>query len=91
MKIDTEYLEFMWPMRHFLITYGDIEKKSNIIAVSFCMPASKEPPLIACAIGKQAYSCKLIESTKEFIINVPPKELKLQLRYIIGYSFCGFF
>jgi len=51
MKTDAEYLEFMWPMRHFLITCGDIKEKSNIIALSFCMPVSKEPPLIACAIG----------------------------------------
>jgi flavin reductase (DIM6/NTAB) family NADH-FMN oxidoreductase RutF len=77
-KIEVEYLQFMWPMRHFLITCGDIERKSNIIAVSFCMPVSKEPPLIACAIGKEAYSCKLIEST------VPPKELGPKIYY------CGF-
>ncbi|RJS77642.1 flavin reductase family protein [Methanophagales archaeon] len=86
MKTDVEYLEFMWPMRHFLITCGDIEieSKSNIIAVSFCMPVSREPPLIACAIGRGAYSCTLIESTKEFIVNVPPKELKPKIYY------CGF-
>jgi len=83
MKTDVEYLEFMWPMRHFLITCGD-ERKSNIIAVSFCMPISKEPPLIACAIGRGTYSCKLIESTKEFIVNLPPKELKPKIYY------CGF-
>lgn len=81
MKTDVEYLEFMWPLRHFLITCGDIERKSNIIAVSFCMPVSKEPPLIACAIGRRAYSCKLIESTKEFIVNIPPKELKPKIYY----------
>ncbi|MCK4397229.1 MAG: flavin reductase family protein [Candidatus Cloacimonadota bacterium] len=84
MKTDVEYLEFMWPMRHFLITCGDMKGNSNIIAVSFCMPVSKEPPLIACAIGKGAYSCKLIESTKEFIVNVPPEELKPKIYY------CGF-
>jgi len=50
MKTKVEYLEFMWPMRHFLITCGDIKGKPNIIAVSFCMPVSKGPPLIACAI-----------------------------------------
>ena len=83
-KIDVEYLQFMWPMRHFLITCGDIKRKTNIIAVSFCMPVSKEPPLIACAIGSRAYSCKLIENTKEFIVNVPPKELKPKIYY------CGF-
>jgi flavin reductase (DIM6/NTAB) family NADH-FMN oxidoreductase RutF len=84
MKIEVEYLEFMWPMRHFLITCGDMKGKSNIIAVSFCMPVSKEPPLIACAIGKGAYSSELIESTKEFVVNVPSQELKPKIYY------CGF-
>lgn len=84
MKTDVEYLEFLWPMRHFLITCGELESKSNIIAVSFCMPVSKEPPLIACAIGRGTYSYRLIKSTKEFIINVPPKELTQQIYY------CGF-
>lgn len=84
MKVDVEYLEYMWPMRHFLLTCGDIEGKSNIIAVSFCMPVSKEPPLIACAIGKDFYSSMLIKDSKEFIVNVPPQELKKEIYY------CGF-
>jgi len=84
MKIDVEYLEFMWPMRHFLVTCGVIEGKSNIIAVSFCIPVSKEPPLIACAVGKDAYSRQLIENTGEFVVNVPPEELKQKIYY------CGF-
>ncbi|MFC2048796.1 flavin reductase family protein, partial [Elusimicrobiota bacterium] len=84
MKSDVEYLEFMWPMRHYLVTCGDIEKQSNIITISFCMPVSKEPPLIACAVGKKFYSRELIENTKEFIINVPQEELKSKIYY------CGF-
>jgi flavin reductase (DIM6/NTAB) family NADH-FMN oxidoreductase RutF len=84
MKKDTEYMEFMWPMRHFLITCGDIETGSNIIAVSFCMPVSKDPPLIACAIGKNAFSRTLIDKTGEFIVNVPSHELKRAIYY------CGF-
>lgn len=84
MKKGVEYLEFMWPMRHFLISSGEIEGKSNIIAVSFCMPVSKDPPLIACAIGKGTYSCKLISNTENFIINVPSHDLKPEIYY------CGF-
>ncbi|MBN1163809.1 MAG: flavin reductase family protein [Candidatus Krumholzibacteriota bacterium] len=84
MKSDVEYLEFMWPLRHFLITCGQIGRKSNIMAVSFCMPVSKEPPLIACAIAKEAYSCELIKETGEFIVNVPPPELEPRIYY------CGF-
>ena len=81
MNVDVEYLEFMWSMRHFLITCGDIEGKSNIIAVSFCMPVSKEPPLLACAIGKKSCSSELIRNSKEFIVNVPHAELKPQIYY----------
>lgn len=84
MKIDVEYLEYMWPMRHFLITCGNVKTKSNIIAVSFCMPVSKRPPLIACAIGRGAYSCELISSTREFIVNVPSQELRSKI-YYCGY------
>jgi flavin reductase (DIM6/NTAB) family NADH-FMN oxidoreductase RutF len=57
MKTNVEYLEYLWPMRHYLVTCGDLESKANIIAISFCMPVSTEPPLIACAIGRGAYSC----------------------------------
>ncbi|MBA7483304.1 MAG: flavin reductase family protein [Spirochaeta sp.] len=84
MKIDVEYLEYMWPMRHFLVTCGDIAGKSNIIAVSFCMPVSKVPPQVACAIGRSTYSYELIKSSKEFAVNVPPEDLKTKIHY------CGF-
>jgi flavin reductase (DIM6/NTAB) family NADH-FMN oxidoreductase RutF len=83
-KIDVEYLQFMWPMRHFFITCGDIKQRANIIAISFCMPVSKQPPLIACAIGKKTYSYQLIKKNKEFIVNVPLSKLKAQIYY------CGF-
>ena len=83
-KIDVEYLEYMWPMRHFLITCGIFQGEANIIAVSFCMPVSKVPPMVVCAIGHAAYSCGLIGETKEFVINVPPQNLNRQIYY------CGF-
>lgn len=83
-KIDTEYLENMWPMRHFLITCGDYEDKSNIITVSFCMPVSKKPPLIAFAIAPTSYSYELIKQHNDFVVNVPTVELKSQAYY------CGF-
>lgn len=83
MMKDVEFLEFMWPMRTFLITCGEMEGSSNIIAVSFCMPASKQPPLLACAISKTAYSSDLIGTQKEFVVNVPLEALRRQI------YFCG--
>jgi len=84
MKTNVEYLELLWPMRHYLITCGDLASRANIIAISFCMPVSKEPPLIACAIGRSAYSRSLIERTQEFVVNVPPKALEPTV-YYCGY------
>jgi flavin reductase (DIM6/NTAB) family NADH-FMN oxidoreductase RutF len=84
MKTDVEYLEYAWPMRQFLITTGSIKGKSNIITVSFCMPVSKQPPLLVCAIGTGFCSAKLINENREFVVNVPPPELKRQI-YYCGY------
>jgi flavin reductase (DIM6/NTAB) family NADH-FMN oxidoreductase RutF len=86
MVTDVEYLEFMWPMRHFLVTCGSIERKANIIAVSFCMPVSKEPPLLACAIGKSTYSSELIHETGEFVVNVPLSKLTREIYYCGTHS-----
>lgn len=83
-KIDVEYLEFLWPMRHFLITCGAVKDKSNIITLSFVMPVSKRPPLIACAIGRGSYSYELMTRAKEFVVNVPTKNLEKAVYY------CGF-
>lgn len=82
-KILTEYLKYLWPMRHYLITCGGAER-ANIIAVSFCMPVAKTPPMVACAIGRDMYSGELIRQTREFVINVPPQSLQRQIYY------CGF-
>ena len=82
-KTHTEHLKYLWPMRHYLVTCGS-SRQANIIAVSFCMPVSREPPMVACAIGQKTYSSQLIRQTKEFVINVPTQELKRQIYY------CGF-
>jgi len=82
-KTEAEYLKYLWPMRHYLVTCGS-GGRANIIAVSFCMPVSRVPPMVACAIGQKMYSCELIGQTGEFVINVPAKELKRHIYY------CGF-
>ena len=84
MKTDVEFLEFMWPMRHFLITCGNIESRKNITAVSFCMPVSKKPAQVAIAITKESYSYELISETREFAVNIPLQDFSSQIYY------CGF-
>ncbi len=71
-------------MRHYLISCGKFDGEMNIIVVSFCMPVSKDPPMVACAISKNAYSRELIEKCGEFVINVPTKQQDKQV-YYCGY------
>jgi len=82
-KTNTDYLKYFWPMRHYLVSCGCGER-ANIITVGFCMPVSKDPPMIACAIGQKMYSSELIQQTPEFVINVPTQEMNRQIYY------CGF-
>jgi flavin reductase (DIM6/NTAB) family NADH-FMN oxidoreductase RutF len=84
-KVDTEYLKYFWPMRHYLVTCGRI-RSANIVAVSFCMPVSGEPPMAACAIGRKMYSAEIIEEAGEFVVNVPGRELDDEVYYCGGHS-----
>ncbi len=84
-KIESEYLKFLWPMRHYLISC-ECGGRTNIIAVGFCMPVSRIPPMVACAIGKNMYSCELIRQTGEFVINVPTQDMNRQIYYCGSHS-----
>lgn len=50
------------------------------------MPVSKEPPMVACAVGKGAYSRELIEKCGEFVVNVPTKQQDKQVYYCGNHS-----
>ena len=82
-KTEVEYLKYLWPMRHYLVTCGN-DDRANIIAVSFCMPVSRVPIMVACAIGQNMYSCEIIQQAGEFVINVPTQDMKRHIYY------CGF-
>jgi flavin reductase (DIM6/NTAB) family NADH-FMN oxidoreductase RutF len=84
-KVETHYLEYFWPMRHYLITCGS-GAESNVVAVSFCMPVAKEPPMVACAIGRDMWSAELIDRHGEFVVNVPAQELRREVYYCGTHS-----
>ncbi|MEW6095813.1 MAG: flavin reductase family protein [bacterium] len=66
-----------------LVTSISKEGKSNIITLAWQMPVSHNPPLCAISIAKTHFSHQLIETTKEFTINVPDVSLLKQVK------FCG--
>lgn len=47
----------------------------NIMTAAWCMPVSKNPPMLAVAIGPGRYSHDLIMQSKEFAVNIPGRDL----------------
>ena len=49
--------------------------KPNIITLGMYMPISSKPPLITIGVSPRRYSHKLISESREFVVNVPTKEI----------------
>jgi flavin reductase (DIM6/NTAB) family NADH-FMN oxidoreductase RutF len=60
-----------------LITCCDSSGTPNVLSVTWTMPVSHEPPIIAVSIAPSRYSHALIAGTNEFVVN------------IVGQSFLG--
>ncbi|MCS7131377.1 MAG: flavin reductase family protein [Hadesarchaea archaeon] len=69
------------PRLTVLVTSIDKMGRANIITLSWAMPTSFDPPLVAISVGEQRYSHELIESCKEFVVNIPSQDIleKVQL------------
>lgn len=63
------------PKHVVLVSCVDRAGKANVITLAWCMPASIHPPLLAISIAPKRYSHKLIEETKEFVVNVPTMDI----------------
>ncbi|MBS7605391.1 MAG: flavin reductase family protein [Candidatus Bathyarchaeia archaeon] len=73
----------MHPMRTVLVSCVGADNKPNIITLAWAMPVSMNPPLVALSIAPSRYSHKLIEETKEFVVNIPTIDM------VNAVFFCG--
>ncbi len=71
------------PRLTVLASCVDKAGKANVITLAWSMPVSIDPPLIAISIAPKRYSHRLIEETKEFVVNVPTMDIIRQT------LFCG--
>jgi flavin reductase (DIM6/NTAB) family NADH-FMN oxidoreductase RutF len=71
------------PMHTVLLSCKGKTGKPNIITLAWAMPTSINPPLVAVSIKPQRHSYKLIEETKEFVLNVPTIDI------LDATLFCG--
>ncbi len=67
-------LEYLYPMRTFLVTSGTLERP-NVMTADWVTPLSMNPPLLGVAIAHRRYTKKLIDEYGEFVISVPTIEL----------------
>ncbi len=67
-------LEYLYPLRTYLIVAGTFDKP-NPMTADWVVPLSFNPPLLGVAIGHQRYTNKLIKEQKDFVIAVPTIEL----------------
>jgi len=63
------------PMHTVLVSCVGENEKPNIITLAWAMPTSINPPLVAISIAPKRHSHKLIEQTKEFVVNIPTMKI----------------
>ncbi len=67
-------LEYLYPLRTYLIVAGTVEKP-NPMTADWVVPLSFNPQLLGVAIGKTRHTCGLIKEQKDFVVAVPTIEL----------------
>lgn len=71
------------PTSVVLATCISADGKPNMITLGMYMPISSNPPLLTIGVSPKRYSYGLIKETREFVVNVPSKDLVKQA------VFCG--
>lgn len=62
---------FIHPMHTVLVSCVGKDGKPNIITLAWAMPTSINPPLAAISIAQRRHSHRIIEESREFVINIP--------------------
>lgn len=68
------FYRFLAPRPTVIVTTIDREKRISAAAVSFVMPVSMDPPLLAISLSRKV-DMENINRTREFVINIPTREL----------------
>lgn len=54
---------------------ASLKGRPNVMTISWTTMLDFDPPLIACVIGAQSWTRKMIEKTRELAINIPTAEI----------------
>ena len=77
-----KFYYYSFPTNAALVTVKD-KDKTNIITIAWHCTISKKPPLYGISVAPQRHSHRLIEDSKEFVVNFMPYNL------VEKVQFCG--
>ena len=83
MKVSTKPWAALFPCPVVLVTCVDSSGKPNIITLAWAGTVCSDPPTLGLGIRPHRYSYKLIEDSREFVVNIPNKDLLEKV------DFCG--
>ncbi len=69
-EIKKDQYKLLHPRPVYVIATGRFNEEVNIMAASWVMPVSDEPPKLALAMWKENYTYELIERYGEFTVNI---------------------
>jgi flavin reductase (DIM6/NTAB) family NADH-FMN oxidoreductase RutF len=62
------------------------QRRANVATVAWVMPVNFMPPTVALVIGEDNYSFEAIKRTKEFVINIPTRQI---IKNVLGCGQCS--
>lgn len=81
MKIKKKPHTALFPCPVVLVTCIDSTGEPNIITLAWAGTVCSEPPTIGLGIRPSRYSHKLIENSKEFVVNIPTTKIIRETDY----------
>jgi flavin reductase (DIM6/NTAB) family NADH-FMN oxidoreductase RutF len=81
MKIQKKPFTALFPCPVVLVTSIAPNGKPNIITLAWAGTVCSEPPMIGLGIRPTRYSHKLIEKSKEFVVNIPTTDILAETDY----------
>jgi len=86
MKLKKSPWTALFPCPVVLVTCADSVGKPNIITLGWVGTVCSDPPTVGLGIRPHRYSCKLIEDSGEFVVNLPTEEILKESEYCGVYS-----
>ena len=81
MKIKKKPFIALFPCPVVLVTCIDSEGEYNIITLAWVGTVCSEPPTVGLGIRPSRYSHKLIENSREFVVNIPTTKILKETDY----------